>query len=299
MSDQNINGYQNEQTNLNDNDYFDIDAYLGIDDYESRKVKWVTIKNSLMNGVSNIYNSDGTLTNTRKIFLDGKRISFLNGQKITFQAQGDNYSEQFLEDNGLFRMLSICSNGSAQIDVNGDDVDNKKILVTCSGANAYNYGIHYVSDFSLNWDNTTDDTALTTKGYVDRAVQGQGNARAEFYHYSLQTSQDHQPFFDDGIIQIGWDSPGNDVEVTMLTEPSGTGDMVSYAKTGSSSVVSTYITQPNLTYDVFPAGLTALEALVVLISAEQDPTFPSYRMTFHNAGTSYNTVIEIKKITPN
>ena len=84
----------------------------------------------------------------------------------------------------------------------------------------------------------------------------------------------------------------------MLTEPSGTGHMVSYAKTGSSSVVTKFITELNSTYDVFPAGVPALEVLTVLVTAEQDPSFPSYRMTFHNAGSSYNTIAEIKKIIP-
>ena len=272
MSDQNINGYQNEQTSLNDNDYFDIDAYLGIDGYESRKVKWATIKNSILNQTSNIYNSNGTLT--------GNRLLIGNDNNLIFNELG---GFQVLDNLGSAFTLTT---GRVSVNSEGESASNQK-------------GLHYIEDYTLDWDSNTFDKVVPTKGYVDRAVQGQGNARAEFYHYSLQTSQDHQPFFDDGIIQIGWDSPGNDVEVTMLTEPSGTGDMVSYAKTGSSSVVSTYITQPNLTYDVFPAGLTALEALVVLISAEQDPTFPSYRMTFHNAGTSYNTVVEIKKITPN
>ncbi len=124
-----------------------------------------------------------------------------------------------------------------------------------------------------------------------------GNAIAQFYHYSFNTGQDNLDFFNDGVISVGWDSPGSDVELKMITQPQGTGDLVSYAKTGSSSVVSTYITQPNIKYDIFPAGVPALEVLVVSISAEQDPNYPSYILKFHNAGSSYNTVVEIKKVT--
>ena len=124
-----------------------------------------------------------------------------------------------------------------------------------------------------------------------------GNAIAQFYHYSFNTGQDNFDFFDDGVISVGWDSPGSDVELKMITQPQGTGDLVSYAKTGSSSVVSTYITQPNIKYDIFPAGVPALEVLVVSISAEQDPNYPSYILKFHNAGSSFNTVVEIKKVT--
>ncbi len=154
---------------------------------------------------------------------------------------------------------------------------------------------------SSEWGSITGDIENQTDliNYINEQTPSSGgNSNVEFYTYSFNTGQDNRPFFDDGIIQIGWDSPANDVELTMLTEPDGTGDMVSYAKTGSSSVVSTYITQLNLTYDIFPAGLSALEVLVVLISAEQDPSFPTYRMTFHNAGSSYNTIVEVKKVIP-
>ena len=151
-------------------------------------------------------------------------------------------------------------------------------------------------DYSGNFD---IDDKLQFNFDIDAAggETGEGNATAEFYHYSFSTGQDNNNMFNDGLVKIGWDYPG-DVEVTMLTEPNGTGDMVSFAKTGSSSVVTKYITEPNATYDVFPAGVPALEVLVVLVTAEEDPTFPSYRMTFHNAGSSYNTVADIKKIIP-
>ena len=130
------------------------------------------------------------------------------------------------------------------------------------------------------------------------SIQSKGNAIANFYNYSFNSSQDNLDFFNDGNIKIGWDAPSNDVEVTMLTEPSGTGDMVSYATLGNGDVVSTYITQTNFKYDVYPTGVSALEALVVVISAEQDPDFPTYKMTFHNIGSSYNTIAEIKVIVP-
>ena len=84
----------------------------------------------------------------------------------------------------------------------------------------------------------------------------------------------------------------------MLKEPQGTGDLVSLAAKGDSGVVSTYITQPNYKYDVYPAGVNATEGLVVWISAEDDSTYPSYKIFLHNAGTSYNSIVEIKKIIP-
>ena len=75
MSQQNINGYTTEQTNLSDSDWFDIDAYLGVDDYESRKVSFGTMKAKILSEASNIYNSDGTLTSNRTIDADGNFFS--------------------------------------------------------------------------------------------------------------------------------------------------------------------------------------------------------------------------------
>ena len=48
MSDQNINGYANEQTVMSDSDWFDIDAYLGVDDYETKKVSFGTLKANIL-----------------------------------------------------------------------------------------------------------------------------------------------------------------------------------------------------------------------------------------------------------
>ena len=128
--------------------------------------------------------------------------------------------------------------------------------------------------------------------------QGAGNANAEFYYYSFKSGQDETDFFNDGLIKLSWDSNGNDLELYMLTEPQGTGDLISLGTKGNSSVVSTYITQANYKYDVYPAGVNATEGLVVWISAEEDATYPSYKVFVHNAGTSYNSNIEVKKIIP-
>ena len=167
MSNQQINKYDNEQTFINDSDWFDIDAFLGTDNYESRKVSFGTIKAQLGGGGgANIYNTDGTLTGDRKVFCEQNKIQFLNSEKITLQAQGNNYSEQFVNSDGLFRMLSICTNGGGQIDVNGDDLESKKIKAVFSGGGEENYGIHYEDNTINNWDNTTSLTALVPLSFI-------------------------------------------------------------------------------------------------------------------------------------
>lgn len=308
MSDQNINGYTNEQTSLSDSDWFDIDAYLGVDDYESKKVSFGTIKNQILSQTSNIYNSSGTLTGNRIINCDSKFFGISNAENFGFSAVNGS---------------GIASNSDS-------------FVITSGASNLADKHIKYSNNYPDGWDNTTDKKALVPLGFVtangttanrptqgivgqqyynteedqleifdgsswtntEPSIQSKGNAIANFYNYSFNSNQDNIDFFNDGNIKIGWDAPGNDVEVTMLTEPSGTGDMVSYAKLDNGAVVSTYITQPNFKYDVYPTGVSALEVLVVVISAEQDPDFPTYKMTFHNTGSSYNTIAEIKVIVP-
>ena len=141
--------------------------------------------------------------------------------------------------------------------------------------------------------NYIDDT-----GGAGITGEGKGNANAEFFYYSFKSGQDKTDFFNDGLIKLSWDAPANDLELYMLTEPAGTGDLVSLAAKGDSGVVSTYITQPNFKYDVYPTGVNGTEGLVVWVTAESDDTFPTYKIFLHNAGSSYNSTVDIKKITP-
>ena len=117
-----------------------------------------------------------------------------------------------------------------------------------------------------------------------------GNALAQFYSFSFRTNFDNDDFFNDGRIKLSWDTDGKDLEVYMLTEPQGSGDLVAIATKGNNSPVSTYITQPNYKYDVYPLGVNATEGLIVWVSAEDDATYPSYKISVHNAGTSNNSI---------
>ncbi len=160
-----------------------------------------------------------------------------------------------------------------------------------------NMTIEDTIDYSNNFD---IDDKLQFEFDIDAAggETGEGNAIAEFYQYSFRSGQDNIDFFNDGLIKLSWDAPANDLELYMLTEPNGTGDMISLATKGDNTPVSTYITQPNFKYDVYPLGVNATEGLIVWISAEEDNLFPSYKVFVHNAGSSYNSNVEVKKVIP-
>ena len=78
MSNQQINQYLDEQTNPNDGDWYDIDAYNGGTPL-SKKISWATIKNSIIQSSPNIYKADGILTGDRDVNLDSNFLRFRNG----------------------------------------------------------------------------------------------------------------------------------------------------------------------------------------------------------------------------
>jgi hypothetical protein len=138
MSENNINGYANEQTTLSDSDWFDIDAYLGVDDYESKKVSFGTIKSQILSQTSNLYNSNGTLTGNRSIDADGNAFSLLNASIFQFNDQSGN---------------SIAT--------------NFEIFEVRSGAtNAEDRFIKYGTNYSNSWNNTTSPEALVPLRFV-------------------------------------------------------------------------------------------------------------------------------------
>jgi hypothetical protein len=138
MSQQNINGYTTEQTNLSDSDWFDIDAYLGVDDYESRKVSFGTMKAKILSEASNIYNSSGTLTSNRLIDADGNFFGVINCNAFNIEAQNGN---------------EISSN----FDLFG---------ITSGATNPQDKFIYYTSNYSNSWDNTTKLEALVPLRFV-------------------------------------------------------------------------------------------------------------------------------------
>lgn len=146
----------------------------------------------------------------------------------------------------------------------------------------------------VGWTYTEKEIALKE----EISQSNGGNAIAEFFHYSFKTGFDNDAFFDDGLIRLSWDTDGNDLELYMLTEPSNTGDLVALATKGNGSTVSTYITQTNYKYDILPTGVNPTELLVLWVSAEEDETYPTYQVKLHNAGSVYNSTVEVKKIIP-
>lgn len=92
------------------------------------------------------------------------------------------------------------------------------------------------------------------------------------------------PLFDDGIIKLGWDAPGNDPEFMMTTAPSGGGSafvhIVTYLNFVQGGIFSTQ-TINDLT-DLLPDGINSDgDIFKVFISPDDDDTYPRYEATYH------------------
>ena len=162
MSENNINGYANEQTTLSDSDWFDIDAYLGVDDYESKKVSFGTIKSQILSQTSNLYNSNGTLTGNRAIDADGNALTFNN--VVDFSViDSTNRGVRKYEAFGVKYFLLLGEYASLQMNQNLDSPYVINIEATVANNKK---GAKYFQDYSIGWDNTTANETLVPLGFI-------------------------------------------------------------------------------------------------------------------------------------
>jgi hypothetical protein len=126
-----------------------------------------------------------------------------------------------------------------------------------------------------------------------------GNASVDDFYYQISNSTDTRPIFNDGNVKFEWDETGNDLEFYMLVAPAGTGDMLSLAYLIGGSTISTSIGQLNFKYDIYHSGVSAGNRMEAFITAENDDTYPAYKITVFNTGESYLNSVWIQRITKN
>ena len=106
------------------------------------------------------------------------------------------------------------------------------------------------------------------------------------YNRSIPINADTLTAFSDPYINIGWDAPGNDIELTMLQLPPGVSGIYALAVPhwDAAASIKTYITQTGLATDVFPNGINQSNTLLNLYinpsSNPTDDTYPSYNIQF-------------------
>ena len=84
-----INQYPVEATSVNPKDLTDFDVETSPGVYQSQKVTFSTLMNSIANLLPTLYSSNGTLTSPRTVDQDGNKLNFKNG---TFHIGNTNLS---------------------------------------------------------------------------------------------------------------------------------------------------------------------------------------------------------------
>ena len=122
------------------------------------------------------------------------------------------------------------------------------------------------------------------------------NGGIQVYRSSVAKGADNFSLFNDGIIKLGWDAPGNDPEFTLITAPSGGGSsfihLVPFKNFVQGSIVTTQ--SVNSMVDIWAAGINSDgDILKVFISPDDDDTFPRYEVTYHR--TTVDVVLTVLK----
>jgi len=130
---------------------------------------------------------------------------------------------------------------------------------------------------------------------------GGGNCTVTNFYFQISNSVD-TTFYTDDKIQFIWDETSNYLRAIMLVAPSGSTDMrclaqmfggVSYTTARNIAIVST-----GISYQLSDAISASLRCEAFLC-ADNDITYPAYRITAYNLGESFNNAIWVQKIHPN
>jgi hypothetical protein len=120
-----------------------------------------------------------------------------------------------------------------------------------------------------------------------------GTASTETTRFNFSGIVDNLNFYNDGNIELGWDAPGNDLEFYMRTSPGGTGDIRIYNIYNAINASTVFVTTPNVLYDLpNGAGITTGGFMTSTICAENDITYPSYKVEVFYATNNVNVVVE-------
>jgi len=122
------------------------------------------------------------------------------------------------------------------------------------------------------------------------------NAFSENYKFSFASSQDKNDFFNDSKIKLSWNAPTGYLELQMLTESSGSGNLTSIITQGNTPQSSVFISQPNFNYRLNSSGLSSNSLMTLTIVADDDINYPSYYISVYNTSSLSQVVIRIEKV---
>ena len=211
----------------------------------------------------------------------------LNGLPIDNNAiDGDLDMGAYLirmQDNALIG----SQNNALQLTKNSSSVILQDTLLQINAVQGGSISISATNDINLN----TYNGSVKVNGTVLLGA----SAGPQFEKYGFPAGADLKPFYSDTNITFGWDAPGNDIVCHVLTMPSNDGLRASSFLHGTIQDQQTAMLVANFRYDLFTPGITQGEVCEIVVSAYDDNTYPIYKLTVHNTGSSsnVNVVVEI------
>jgi hypothetical protein len=106
-----INQYPLESFAFQDEDYYDIDFWTG-SGYQTKKILGSVIKAGILAAVENIYNTDGTLTGSRAVNIDGNILSFISNNQGEFEVIIGNGISEFSKFSQTLAQIFLQIQGS-------------------------------------------------------------------------------------------------------------------------------------------------------------------------------------------
>ena len=191
---------------------------------------------------------------------------------------------------GQFNISSSIE--SAFIVGNGTSASTRSNLIFAAGTTVQITGSLAATTVNINsvtTGTTTKNLGIDSTGKVIQV----GNCVQETFMYYFPNITDNLDFYNDGLVKFGWDAPGNDLEFYMLTEPAGASDIRCLSTFNYGTQQNTFVTTPNVLYDIYDAGVSAGSQLNAIITAETDSTYPMYQVDLYNA--SSNVTVKITK----
>ena len=205
-----------------------------------------------------------------------------------------------LRDNSYF----LQGRTVADVNVSLIGVDNQdRVFVGNAGYDTY-IDSNTIVNGSMSANTVYSVSATTGTSVANLAIQSDGkiikaggNAIVDNFYYSISNAVDTRPIFEDDKVLFNWDETGNDLEFQMKVAPGGSGDMRASTYLYGGGVQSTAIVSTGTDYDLYPAGVSAGNRIEAFITAENDVTYPAYRVIVFNTGESFHNTIWIERIT--
>ena len=265
-----INQYPNESFTFQDNDYYDIDFWTG-SGYQTRKILGSVIKSGIAAAVQTLYNSDGTLTGSRAVNIDGSSLSFISNNAGEFEVILDNGSSEFSKFSQTLAQIFLQIQGS--IPTNQMNFDLNPINTQLTINDGVNYASLQVSGVgsALNF----------TDGLTNYRIEANENGVIVNTSYTLPNTDgtNGQVMTTDGSGVVSWqDAPATAVEWGDIT---GTLS----AQTDLQTELDGKFDDPNGTASQYIRGDGTLADFPAPVGAGSSVSF------YLNGGTSQGTIL--------